>query len=223
MPVEWPDVEALRRYLTGLDRRLSRSVIRGHTDTGSSSLKLPLLLQGDPLRQQIAANRALIAQFIAWRRLHFVESAREQLLVLCAIAQLAGLGLLPRGLLRAWDYDPARYGARWIRPPVPPASILVELERLLQELKLAQLETSASRVTAIARLEWEVCAGPIHPFYDGCGRVARYFSCLLSQWLAVPLPQHASRDDYFRAAEQGPAAFAAYFAEAVQRGGDPTR
>jgi fido (protein-threonine AMPylation protein) len=137
------------------------------------------------------------------------------MLVLCGLAQLVGFGLLPEGLFRTWPYDTKRHNVKTEREPVPSSGIWAALEDLMELVIQAKDQDEQGRLEAIARIEWEIGIGPIHPFYDGCGRVSRYYSSLLSLWFNVPLAHHASREMYFSAASDGSDAFISYYKKAA--------
>ncbi|HZS03022.1 MAG TPA: hypothetical protein VFE37_30205 [Chloroflexota bacterium] len=204
-------VRAIEAYLARTDQCLSRSAGSGSADTSTSAAKQPLLLAGAALQRRVARNRRRVAELIVGQRRWFPTTAGEHVLVLCGIAQLAGLGLLPRGLFREWPYDWARYGVNCERPLMPPHAILAALEELMGTVVNVPTLCPGERLECVARVEWELGIGPIHPFYDGCGRTSRYYSCLLSLWLDVPLAVHTSRAAYYAAANDGLDAFVGYF------------
>jgi hypothetical protein len=206
----------LATHLAGLDRRLSRTAATGIADRTASPAKQPSRLEGPALRRRIDANRQLVARFIAWRRGAWPRGAGEHFGVLCTLGHLAGLGIFPAGLFREWEYDVGRYGVADAGPPVPPAGVEPALLALAGELARGRELAAAARVELVARAEWALGIGPLHPFYDGCGRISRYAATLLALWLDVPLVTHPSRDAYFRAARAGPRAFVAYYRERVR-------
>ena len=80
-----------------------------------------------------------------------------------------------------------------------------------QAERLQTIVKEDDKLELIAHIEWELGVGPLHPFYDGCGRISRYFSALISLWTDTPLVRHQSRDEYFQHARGGEQAFAKYF------------
>jgi hypothetical protein len=61
-------------------------------------------------------------------------------------------------------------------------------------------------------LEWEISTGPLHPFYDGCGRVGRAVAFLMQTWLGATVAEYGSRAEYLAAARKGKQHFVGYFA-----------
>jgi len=202
---------ALAAHLGRLDRTLSRTVATGRADRAASPRKRAALLSGSALRARVALNRRLVARFLLWRRRAWPVDAHEHFAAVCTVAHLAGLGLLPEGLFRRWPYDVRRHGVRAAGPPVPPRVVARALLALLARVARGRARGAAARLALVAEVEWELGIGPLHPFYDGSGRVSRYVAALLSLWLDVPLATHASREAYFRAARAGRAAFVAYY------------
>lgn len=212
----------LAAHLGRLDRTLSRTVATGRADRAASPLKQDALVAGPALRARVAANRRLVARFLLWRRRAWPQDALEHFGAVCTVAHLAGLGLLPEGLFRRWPYDVSRHGGRAARRPIAARAVPPALLALMARVARARSWGPAARLALVAQVEWELGIGPLHPFYDGCGRVSRYVATLLSLWLDVPLATHASREGYFRAARAGRAHFVAYYRERT-RGPAPRR
>jgi hypothetical protein len=205
-------------HLRGLDRTLSRTVATGTIDRTASPAKRPALVTGSALLARIAANRRLVARFIAWRRRAWPATAAEHFGVICTLAHLAGLGIFPAGLFREWEYDAGRHGVAG--HPVPRDEVPAALLGFAGEISRARALRAPARIELVARTEWEIGIGPLHPFYDGCGRISRYTATLLSLWLDVPVVTHASRDAYLGAARAGRDAFVTYYRRCL-RDGEP--
>jgi len=180
-------------------------------DTSASPTKKVALKSGDDLSQQVQANRRLITDFIDWRRLCPPQTDSEHTFVLVTIANLAGLHLLPEGLFRTWNYKSPTssiiFGAT-----VAPDQIsgkIIEIGKLA--LFFRSIKRDEDKLTLVARIEWELGIGPLHPFYDGCGRISRYFSTLTSLWSNTPLVIHHSREEYFSRAREGETSFVQYY------------
>ena len=206
---------AIKRHLEDCDKTLSRSVVRGVAETQVSASKLPPLVSGQQMREQIARNRSIIAEYVSWRQKWFCDSVEEHTWALLTIGQMTLMGLAPRGLLRRWEYDPADVGVTSVGRLIGPAEIVPELGRLGSKVLESRDKDTTTRLGRVAELEWEIVVGPVHPFYDGCGRASRYYSTLASLWLEVPLPAHRSRELYFDAARRGIEAFRAYYLRAA--------
>ena len=217
MSSENGEVESIVEYLERLDRCLSRTAASGQAHTSVSEKKCGLLLRGGELKKQMERNRRLVAAFIAWRSRWFPETIHEHHIALCTMAQLVGFRLLPRGLFREWSYDNS-YGVKWVTAPVEPAGIQGGLEGLAMQVLAGQCGEMEERVATIAGIEWEMVVGPLHPFYDGCGRISRAYSRLVADWYKVRAAVHTSREAYFEAARGGREAFRKYYREQVPTG-----
>jgi hypothetical protein len=202
--------ETLLSVLVHNDNLLSRTAKSAIVDTSASLQKKPGLLRGDVLGQSVINNRILVARFIEWQRRRVDVSGWEHLFCLITLGYLTGFEILPAGIFREWRYDAP--GSAADLSEVYPAEIpshLVAFGNRAAEVKT--IEDADRRLAAIGALEWELVVGPMHPFYDGCGRISRYFSALLCLWNGTPLVRHASREKYFECAREGKGAFESYF------------
>jgi len=211
-----PSESRLDDHLRRLDRMFSRTVATGAVDRTASPAKRPALVRGPALLARIAANRRLVARFIAWRRRAWPATAGEHFGVICTLAHLAGMGIVPAGLFREWEYDAGRYGVAG--RPVPCEEVPAALLALATEVSRGRTLRMPARIELVALTEWELGIGPLHPFYDGCGRISRYVATLLSLWLDVPVATHVSRDAYLGAARAGRDAFVAYYRKRARGG-----
>lgn len=198
-------------HLEQNDLVLSRTAITGAIDRSVSHNKKPPLLFGPKLEERVRANRELVAQFIIWQTHHKPDSEWEYVFSLTTLAHITGIGILPEGILRRWPYDVSGTlaGAGKSVPAQNIPSGIIDLGRRTFELS-SSYEIN-DRLRKIASVEWDIGIGPLHPFYDGCGRVSRYFAVLVSLWNQLPLVRHSSRDEYFRCAKAGREAFGDYY------------
>ena len=208
--------EILRAHLALLDETLSRTVVTGQVDTKVSGSKAAPLITGAVLTARIVSNRAMVADFIVWRCQWCPLDRLEHFAILSTLAHLAGAGMFPRGLFRDWDYDPSRHGTQSLAPLIPAREVQVETLLLMDRvLELRSIDAEAEGLRMVSSIEWELSVGPLHPFYDACGRISRYYSTLLCLWKDLPLARHKTRDAYFRAARAGRDAFADYYRTAA--------
>ncbi len=197
--------------LAGMDQILSRTVLSGMTSTDIDRHKQAPLLAGDRLLKRIELNRKLISKYICWQHNNAKKTDWDYYQALLTIASFSSLGILPNGLLRAWPYNPSdvNFGGSEIGFEEIPSQLL-GIGRRAKAIETAQ--TADEKRALIAQIEWEICVGPLHPFYDGCGRISRYYSALLSILGGISIVKHKSREDYFVAARAGKLAFVEYYA-----------
>ena len=201
----------LTRYLRRIDQALSRTSATGTVATGVHGLKRPALLSGDDLLTVIDRNRSLSAEFISWQAAHRPTDRDGITAAVIALAWLVNLGITDGGLYRAWPYDVPLVEGSAPLSGISPTQIAGGLDRLTAECLDLSNRSMVEIARQISRVEWEIGVGPLHPFYDGCGRVSRYFSTLLCLWHNVPMPIHTSREEYMRAATSGEMTFADYW------------
>jgi hypothetical protein len=221
-PYDTVDWSFLARILDENSRRLSRTRV-GVNDTGTSTRKRPLRLQGDALRCQSAANEARVQQFL-FRTRHDAPPADGPavLALLWHLAELTNAGLLPPGAtLREWpSYAelPATPGRAVLRrvARLAAAELPEALDRFADVVARRWAELAGDPVPLAAWAEWELSGGSLHPFYDACGRIARAFGALLlvrASWLP---PLYEAPATYFEQGHGGTAAFTAYVRRRIQ-------
>ena len=217
--VDWSFVH---RIMSENNRRLSRTH-KGHSDTGSSDDKRPLLLSGPALRAQIERNAEEVGKFVHAQgvSLH-PRSAREVRSILFQVADLTNQGTLPQGRFRTWPIaanQPPLTGGPTISGPdakVSPDSIESELDDFCAGVWHRWPEISSDPVPLAAWAEWELNAGPLHPFYDGCGRISRYFAAALLVRGSCLIPLFENSTSYFFHANQGRDHFEVYFRSRIE-------
>jgi hypothetical protein len=210
----------IARIMDENSRRLSRTRC-GRSDTSSSDNKLPLLLSGEALRARSACNEQQVQRFIFSKRQDPKPQNPEQLQqLLYAIADMTNDGLLPAGKLRDWPIAAEQVSASGEpvsgpEPKVSPEELPSELQKFALAVFERRDELETDPVPLAAWAEWELNGGRLHPFYDGCGRIARSFTALLllrGSWL---LPLHESLAEYFAQGNRGTPAFAAYMRKQI--------
>ncbi|MFY7926327.1 MAG: hypothetical protein ACOVN5_10990 [Aquidulcibacter sp.] len=198
-------------YLKAIDNELSRTARTGAVATSVNRLKRPARLAGDELHSAMTRNRELAAEYIDWRAEEVPTRAEEMLAALTGLAVIVNFGILSGDLYRSWPYTVPTVGERVSGHEVAPDKIMSGLYELAQEcVEIAKLGTDL-KPRAVAQVEWKIGIGPLHPFYDGCGRISRYFTTLLCLWSDVELRVHRSRTEYMAAATAGEAAFIQYW------------
>jgi hypothetical protein len=210
---------ALEKLLRGNDLALSRTARTGTVDNKVSPRKKASLITGSDLFDALDRNRAAVARFIVAQSPLQPKSPLELIGVLLVIAFLTNDGISPNGLFRIWDYEPqvsSLQGAR-VKPEDIPRDIESKANSLLEAF---QTDSKREKLAAIAGIEWDLGIGPLHPFYDGCGRISRYFSALNCLWLNLPIVQHTSREEYMGHASEGRCAFTTYYLAQVDRSTD---
>jgi hypothetical protein len=196
--------------------RLSRTR-RGVSDTQTSPEKLPLLLSGDDLGRRSAENEQRVHQFVAETALGPPpQSGMDVRDVLFSIADLTNAGLLPAGRLRTWStsYRP-RFAAGGPVARVPHENLPEAVLAFSGGVFRRWPELEADPVPLYAWCEWQLNFGPLHPFYDGCGRIARAFGALLLIRASSLLPLYDSAQSYFGHGERGPEVFGEYVRERI--------
>ena len=210
------DWRFVSRILDENSRRLSRTRA-GASDTGSSALKQPLLVSGDELRARAAANEHHVHEFIhatQWSKAPASPEAVRTLLF--AISDLTNEGLLPAGRFRTWPigaHQPSATAAAAVSGPeakVPPEEIPAAVDAFCATVHARWPELADDPVPLAAWAEWQLNGGPLHPFYDGCGRIARSFGATLLIHGSRLLPLYDSATEYFRHGNAGTEAFAGY-------------
>jgi hypothetical protein len=205
------------RIMAENNRRLSRT-FQGRSDTGTSVEKLPLQLDGDALRDRVESNGRRVCAFVQAQSSTYAPRSAENIhALLLAIADKTNQGLLPAGLYRTWHIDANRLsttgGPSVSSPatPVPPDKIQEELTTLCRKLWQAWAELLRDPVPQAAWAEWRLGGGPLHPFYDGCGRISRAFSAVLLVRGGQLLPLFDTSARYFAAGNGGDKSFLAYY------------
>lgn len=205
-----PRHDVLVEYLEHLDRTLSRTVSSGKVSQATSLTKRAPLVTGDALMQLVETNRKEVARQIEWRATTGPCSTENVISAIVGIAQIALVGIVPRSIFREWSYDPKQYSIRNEEPLCPPELIWSGLVQLGDRAFQVVRNGGQSSAECIPEIEWDLVAGPLHPFYDGCGRVSRYFSTLLYLWTERSPKVHLARDEYFHALRRGKVEFGSY-------------
>ncbi len=138
--------------------------------------------------------------------------------MLWALADLTNDGLLPSPKkLRTWALSAYRSGGPKVVAEIPPVEVEAGLERFAETVAQGVGGLRVDPVPLAAWAEWELNGGPLHPFYDGCGRISRSFGALLLVRGSCLLPLYGDREAYFRHGQQSHAAFTDYVRSSIDR------
>lgn len=205
-------MDQLDDYLAHNDAALSRTVRTGKVAVSTDDKKQAPPISNAALVSKVSANRRRVADLLRTLSPRTPDEWFDFYAALIVVAHHALEGLNAPGLLRRWEYDPRKYNVITTESLVPFNAIPEELSRLA-ERTFSTLKNAPTNETAavIAGLEWDLGIGPIHPFYDACGRISRYFSALVCIWSGRALPLHDSREEYMTAAQAGRDEFVEYW------------
>lgn len=198
----------LTEILLRNDNILSRTQISGVVKTDVSPIKLAMVLEGPPLQLQMQRNLSRVSDYILNRAKRHPKQVGEFLGCLITIAEIYSDSIFPDSLFRKWDYSLTRTQNGSNATAVAPNDILKELLKI--DVTIVQAYENSKQSHLPNLIEWEIGIGPIHPFYDSCGRISRYIATLLRYWSRLPLPLYTDRDTYMDAARQGPLVFGNY-------------
>ncbi len=204
------DTESLVAALKAADAALSRTVASSRVNNDVSNKKLPLLLAGTELAQAIEENRKLVAAYIIGAPKNSTASANDLHAAILTIASLTLRGMLPDSLFRKWSISGRKFGPSEDSEAVEPDQIASKLQVLADDMASSLKEDT---ISAAAALEWAIGTGPLHPFYDACGRISRASAALILVTSRLTLPAYPNRDDYFAASTQGRKQFERSFRE----------
>ncbi len=204
------DFGRLLELLTHNDRVLSRTVKTGRVDTDASHLKKSLIISEACLLDTIHRNRSAVARFITTHAAYVPRTSAEIVGALLTIAFLSNDGVVAGGIFRQWTYNAQvkELQGKEIAPNDIPGQLWRVGGILLDASNYRQVD---ERLELIASVEWEIGIGPLHPFYDGCGRISRYYTAINSLWFGVPLKRQQERDQYMRHASKGKRHFIEYY------------
>jgi hypothetical protein len=216
--VDWTFIA---RIMTENNRRLSRTY-KGQSDTGTSAEKLPLLLSGDALKEQVEQNEREVHKFIhAQRNAEAPSCAADVQKLLFHIADLTNHNLLPDGGLRTWPIEPNQRSltsGEVISGPaakVPPEKLETAIAEFAETIWDCWREIAQDPVPLAAWAEWELNGGSLHPFYDGCGRISRAFAAALLVRGRCLLPLFEDSAAYFTIGTCGVSDWVAYYRKQI--------
>jgi len=186
---------------------LSRT-IGGVVDTATSKSKVGPKIAADEIAAVARRNddRAISLAWAAQYR-DPIPDGEALLVELLALNSCLAAGLVPVGkVFREWEIK---------RPEsVPVDQLALATERLcnVAARRLVDARNEPGMLVELASwVEFDLNAGGLHPFYDGCGRVSRLFAARLLATGGVLYPLWESRQKYFLEANLGLKNFSKYF------------
>lgn len=193
------------------DAVLSRTAQSGTGDTSASTLKIPLRLTGAALKDSVIKNRIASVEYILGCPPNVLSSTHDFFTSTLTLASLTSKNMLPEGLFRSWRLPAGRqFGPACDSIEVLPSNIWLSLEEICKE-SVEQLFKGRDAIEVAAIIEWHIGVGPLHPFYDACGRISRSVSALVLQLNGLSIKHHQSRKDYFEAGASGIEKFTHYY------------
>lgn len=200
--------DALEAYFETQDAVLSRTASTGTVDTSVSAGKSAPNLSQSSLLTQLTQNRRRVVRYVLSRALRPPVASGDFLASLLAIGEIYSANVFESSLFRLWPYDYSKFNSTSQLPVIEPKSIVPALFEL-DSMILSRIRSSDASQLA-GTVEWEIVFGPIHPFYDSCGRIGRYASALVAMWAGWFLFEHTSRASYLAAGSHGQQDFLAY-------------
>jgi hypothetical protein len=197
-------------YIRDVDLRLSRTTRTRKISNRTSEHKIVSAIDAVSLDTFIRRNTSSLARFMSWKCRCMPEGFRDLYGVVWTCAELINEDIAPAGILRTWQYDPSTYGVRFHGDVCEPTAIVDRLRAFCDQIEDLMRRGVGEPEELACALEWELLAGPLHPFYDGCGRVGRAAAFLMRSWMAVDIPKYGGREAYFRAARTGREGFLRY-------------
>lgn len=194
-------LEFISRALNENSVRLSRTR-KGVSDTSTSVSKRSLLLAGKPLEQRSAENELHVHGWLWEHRQGLGPLDPSEIFSwVISIADLTNAQLLPAGRFREWP----------ISGKVEPELIPNALRSFCESIHARWHELEVDPVPLASWSEWQLNGGSLHPFYDGCGRIARSFSALLLIRASSILPLFDNLKSYFENGNKGEGTFSQYY------------
>jgi|GEM_PF-1392742 len=201
--------EIFKKVMTDNLEATSRSA-KGVSDTSVSTEKNKLLKEGEDLSEQIKTNQNHLVEYI-WENKNIEINSEEDIEnIIKNITDVVNDKLVSEPYkFRIW---PVKYGRK-----VSPENIENEMNNfyLNAYTKLKEVEHDELNPNSYARwLEVEIDKS-IHPFQDGCGRIAKAVSAFFLVRFNKPLPYYESREKYYAALNKSDEDFRAYYNNAL--------
>lgn len=194
--------------LEGFDHntQVTSRTAKGNVDTSVSARKEGTSLNVNETKQRVAENTGNIVEYVWAHKYDPITSPSQLKTHFTELALLVNSGIQDGVKLRTWDVP---YGHKIAPGAELEQAVETFYQRCWKFLHIAEKGHMDSRDLA-SWVEWEVDAG-MHPFADGCGRIAKAWSAFLLTRLDTKLPVHESRDQYYGATNEGLSAFMKYY------------
>lgn len=188
----------------------------GRSHTQASAPRPALLFSGQELAERSRQNAANLYQrlftLLAQPR---PSNTAEVAGRIQSIESEVNRGLLAHGRFRTWS--PARVEADTFANQIPCEQISAALNQFAATLYQRWGELKYDPYPLAAFAEWSI-QGPLHPYYQGCGRIGRGLSAWLLTWAGAPVPSYTQRETWFDCAHQGLDSFVNHVRECCQQG-----
>ncbi|MEP7167473.1 MAG: Fic family protein [Candidatus Woesebacteria bacterium] len=181
---------------------------KGEKDTSVSTLKEGTTLSAQELQEQVRQNVHRTSEHIWNNRLEPITTPETLRELLKEIALEVNTNIDDGLKLRDWE---VKYG----RKVLPGEPLKLEMatfyDEMFTKMRLAE-KAKIDPYEMAAWIEWKLDAD-LHPFADGCGRIAKAWSAFFLVRLEKPLPRYSSRKAYYDALNAGRDSFYAYYAK----------
>ena len=200
--------DALEAYFDSQDRTLSRTATTGKVDTAVSANKFAPSLDQAQLLAHLFRNRRRVIEYVLSRANRPPVTNGDFLATILSIGEIYSADVFESSLFRLWPYDYRKFNPSSQLSVIDSTAVVPALMEL-DTLVLSRIPDSET-LSLAGHIEWEIVFGPIHPFYDSCGRIGRYISALVSFWTNSALSVHTSRPIYLAAGASGRQVFLDY-------------
>ena len=192
---------------------MSRSA-KGVSDTSVSKDKEKLDLEGEELANQVKENISGLARYIWENKLKQFKTVDDIRKLVNDIADLANNKLSEKRAPNAFRSHEVPYGRK-----ILPNEIEGEMEIFYGALleKINNADNGSLNFKDLAKwIELEINRN-IHPYADGCGKIANSLSAFFLARYNNSLPHYVSRKDYYAAMNQGEEAFGEYYQQTFNK------
>lgn len=203
-------------FLSNLIYNLEKTsrTAKGISDISSSAEKPKLAEEGELLKEKTRENFEKAVQFVWQEKYHYFDNPKELRSFIEQIAGIINEGLLKKGqgLFRTWRTK--------LEHQTPPENIEKDFDNFVVELYNKIHMPHADGHSIAAFIEQQIDSR-IHPFSDGCGRIAKVLSAWILARYHLPLPKWTTRDEYYENIEKDFSTWEKYFKDHVEGINDP--
>jgi hypothetical protein len=184
----------------------------GVADTTVSEKKESPIIKGRELAGQAGENFEIISEFIWKNKNKEMKSESDIEDLVKEIARIVNYGIAKEtDGYRTWDVS---YGRK-----VSFQKIEEEMKNFYRNLqvKIQEADNGELQPYALGRwIELEIDHN-IHPFADGCGRIAKALSAFFFARYKKPLPMYSSRESYYGAMNKSESLFRNYYDRCIKK------